>query len=133
MDHQGSCLCGKVKWQTSGPIIRLNLCHCDMCQKAHGAAFAPYARVRKADFRFVAGKECVRLYKSSQEVTRTFCDECGSTLQWYRDDAEGLGIAAGTFDTAFTEHPSAQFFCVDSQPWHMLRDDVPKFETVPEP
>ncbi len=130
--HHGTCLCGTVRFEVSGPIIRLNLCHCRMCQKAHGAAFAPYVRVNKTDFRFVGGQEQVQTYISSPGITRSFCRVCGATLQWIRDAADGLGVAAGVFDSELDLVPSAQFYCVENQAWHALRDDVPKYETEPD-
>lgn len=70
-----------------------------MCQKNHGAAFAPYLRVEKKDFAIVRGEEFVASYQSSQGITRTFCHRCGSNLQWIRASSNALGIAAGTLDS----------------------------------
>ncbi|HCA63195.1 MAG TPA: GFA family protein, partial [Pseudomonas sp.] len=43
--HTGSCLCGVVRYRIDAPIDALTHCHCKMCRKAHGAAFATYASV----------------------------------------------------------------------------------------
>ena len=123
----GSCLCGAVRFGADGPVKRLNLCHCRMCQKAHGAAFAPYARVDKDKFYFTAGEEHVKTFVSSPDIVRTFCGTCGSNLQWIRESSDGLGIAAGCLDTRLDMQPAAQFYCQESQAWHRLRDDVDTF------
>ncbi len=124
---QGSCLCQKVCYEINGPIIALNLCHCTMCQKSHGSAFGPYLRVKKSDFNFSAGIENVKHYSNSSGIRRTFCSECGSSLQWIRESSVALGVAAGTLDTDIDMEPTAQYWCEDSKGWHQLRDDVPRF------
>ena len=42
-----SCLCGSVSYQTTGPVLRFNVCHCDMCRKATGGPFGPFVRIKK--------------------------------------------------------------------------------------
>jgi hypothetical protein len=126
----GSCLCQEVAYEISGPIIRLNFCHCTMCQKNHGAAFAPYLRVAKKDFTIVRGEEFVASYQSSQGITRTFCHQCGSNLQWIRASSDALGIAAGTLDSDIDVQPAAQYWCEDSKRWHQLRQDVQQYESL---
>ena len=44
---RGSCLCGTVRYEIRGPVGRVSHCHCAMCRKAHGAAFATYGRVER--------------------------------------------------------------------------------------
>jgi hypothetical protein len=43
---RGSCLCGGVKFEIIGPLMRALNCHCSKCRKQHGAAFR---RLRLAD------------------------------------------------------------------------------------
>ena len=102
---RGGCLCGAVAYEAealSGPIGH---CHCRTCQKAHSAAFATTARVRRADFRWTRGDEVRRAFESSPGKLRWFCGKCGSQLmaEWTNQDQvilrigcvdEGLGDAA---------------------------------------
>ncbi len=36
----GSCLCGGVKYEVSGGIQTVTNCHCSLCRKMSGSAFA---------------------------------------------------------------------------------------------
>ena len=36
----GGCLCGAVRWQASAPPRIVHHCHCDMCRRWTGSAFA---------------------------------------------------------------------------------------------
>jgi hypothetical protein len=44
----GSCLCGVIKWQTGEAPRSVHHCHCSMCRKWTGAAFATLAWFRKS-------------------------------------------------------------------------------------
>lgn len=70
-----------------------------MCQKAHGASFATFARFRHEDFSLTAGAESLADYRSSDIATRTFCRQCGSALQFMRDGANSFGLAVSALDS----------------------------------
>src|SRR5215467_14389674 len=74
---RGSCLCGEVRFEIDGPLMRSSHCHCRQCQKAHGAPFRTRARVAAADFRFLVGEELDSFYESTPGAHRGFCKVCG--------------------------------------------------------
>src|SRR5438094_273119 len=47
----GGCLCGAVRYEIEGKLRHITHCHCGMCRKAHGAAFATYASLARRRFR----------------------------------------------------------------------------------
>lgn len=96
MTISGSCLCGAVRFQASGPLGDVVVCHCRMCRKAHGHVGA-YTAVRKDALTLVATRG-LRWYRSSADARRGFCAECGSTLFWDADRRETISIAAGTLE-----------------------------------
>jgi hypothetical protein len=77
---RGSCLCGGVRFEIDGPLMRSSHCHCRQCQKAHGAPFRTRARVAAADFRFLVGEELVSFYESTPGTHRGFCKVCGAPV-----------------------------------------------------
>src|SRR5215471_15623182 len=77
---RGSCLCGEVRFEIDGPLMRSSHCHCRQCQKAHGAPFRTRARVAAADFRFLTGEELVSFYESTPGTHRGFCKVCGAPV-----------------------------------------------------
>jgi len=126
---RGSCLCGSVCYEISGSLDRLLHCHCSQCRKAHGAAFGTYARVKRAEFRFLAGESDVVSYASSPGVRRTFCQRCGASLQFIRDSkAEALWITAGTLDVEPDIRPSHHIFVASKAPWFEITDGLPQYE-----
>ena len=73
-----------------------------MCQKQHGAAFAPYANVASSELHIVQGAGAITRYASSALVERAFCKVCGSNLTWKMEgDSDRIAVALGTFDTPY--------------------------------
>lgn len=79
---QGSCLCKAVTFTITNNPVKVSHCHCIMCQKGHGAAFATYARFKRSDMAYQTGENELITYNSSEDVLRKFCGKCGSNIEW---------------------------------------------------
>ncbi|MGX9522516.1 GFA family protein [Vibrio mediterranei] len=116
MRYVGSCLCGSVSFEINGDIDQVVHCHCEMCKKAHGAAFASFGLVAQSDFQWL-GQEDIVVFKSSTETHRKFCKNCGSSLQWHKYNDpfnEGrISFALGLLDTSFT--PKEEVHCYEDK------------------
>jgi len=112
----GSCLCGSIRFEISGEPDSVSHCHCKMCQKQHGAAYATYARIKRSDIRYLIGEEYLAIYNSSDDILRKFCRECGSNIEWGRNEKNPtkVGIAVGLFDTDF-HVSSIKDICIESK------------------
>lgn len=124
---RGSCLCGSVRYEIRGAVGRATHCHCSMCRKAHGAAFATYGRVERSDFALVSGAGDIASYGSSPGVTRTFCKRCGSNLQFISDKRPTtLSLALGTLDEDPQVQASLHIFVDSKAPWFPITDELPQ-------
>jgi hypothetical protein len=65
----GGCQCGAVRYALYAEPERASICHCRMCQKALGNAFAPFAAVRLDDFRWTRGNPSIYLIMGTQYAT----------------------------------------------------------------
>jgi hypothetical protein len=129
----GSCLCGDVRYEISGPLQEMHHCHCSRCRKAHGAPFGTYAGVGNADFRFLRGEESVRRFQSSSQVERSFCSRCGSNLTFRTTLLpDTVWVAAGGFDEAPAIRPGFHIFVASKAPWHEITDALPQHAEFPE-
>ena len=126
-----SCLCRAVTYEVRGGVGNVLHCHCSMCRKAHGAAFGTYAPVGWSAFTFVRGEDMVQRYRSSDDVHRSFCSVCGSTLQFIREGRAGFALAVGTLDSDPIRRPTAQIFAAHKAPWWDLPDSPPAYDTYP--
>ncbi|MEQ8484399.1 MAG: GFA family protein [Pseudomonadales bacterium] len=124
---KGSCLCGAVTYEVAGSALSLGHCHCHMCQKFHGAPFGSYVRVTASELRILTGAERVVEYRSSPQVTRSFCGRCGSPLLFQVDGRSSVGVAAGSLDGDPGVRPSYQIWTASKAPWWELDPGVPAF------
>lgn len=126
--HRGACLCGAVAYVVDGAFVRVTHCHCSMCRKGHGAAFATYATVRIEQLRFERGEATLSHFQSSPTVTRSFCRHCGSPMLW-RDDSREPGMVAfalGGLDTPYLNQRITHIQVGSKAPWHAILDDAPQ-------
>jgi hypothetical protein len=129
---RGSCLCGGVRYEITGPLSGALNCHCSMCRKAHGAAFRSRARVRAADFRWVQGEDLVSYYESSPGNRRGFCRVCGSPLLSRFDrDPSFYGLPLGALDDDPGVTPKLHVFVAHKAPWFEITDALPQFSEFP--
>jgi len=96
MSVKGSCLCGAVRYDVSGPLRDVIECHCAMCRKTHGHIGA-YTAAPKSALAIVEGRG-LKWYASSPKARRGFCSECGGTLFYDPLQKDLMSIAAGTLD-----------------------------------
>jgi hypothetical protein len=129
---RGSCLCGGVRYEISGPLSYPLNCHCSMCRKAHGAAFRSRARVKADDFRWTQGAELVTYYESSPGNHRGFCRVCGSPLlSRFDNDPRSYGLPLGALDDDPGIKPGFHVFVASKAPWYDITDELPQFAELP--
>ena len=103
MMHKGSCLCGAVSYELDTEPKAVSHCHCRMCQKQHGAAFASYASIPKVDLKYLSGEDLLTSYNSSARIVRRFCSLCSSNMEWSGNERypDWVSIALASLDTSF--------------------------------
>jgi len=129
----GSCLCGGVHYEISGPLRQALNCHCSMCRKAQGAAFRSRATVESAHFRFTQGEHLVRYYESSPGNFRGFCSVCGAPIHSkFSSRPDILSLPLGGLDQDPGIRPACHAFVGSKAPWHQISDALPQYDTLPE-
>ncbi len=127
---RGSCLCGQVRFEVDEFLPRTGNCHCSMCRKFHGAAYATIAETSRDRFRWLAGEDLLKAYVADNGTTRRFCSNCGSSLTFASPlaDPELVEIALGCFDDEVPVKPDAHIYVGSGASWAQPRDDLPQFE-----
>jgi hypothetical protein len=125
----GGCQCGAVRYLITGPVERVHLCHCRMCQKAVGGPFATGAPVKLSDFAWTRGKPAT--FASSSVSRRFFCASCGTPLAFHYDDAETISPTLGSLDHP-EQAPPVRHYGIESRvSWLDRLNELP-VETTPE-
>jgi len=127
--HTGSCLCGAVRFEVDEFQDQIAHCHCSMCRKFHGAAFATIAGVERSKFRWIRGEDALRGYTAGNGTTRSFCSQCGSSIAFSspRAPADVVEIALGLIDGEIDVTPDAHIFVGSKANWCEITDDLPAY------
>jgi hypothetical protein len=129
----GHCECGEVKYQVAGEINDFSHCHCSQCRRLHGAAFATFAGVERADFSYLQGQSSLASYASSESHARVFCRVCGSNIMVeLTTEPDAFYLAMGTINGNPPCPPAYHIFVGSKAPWHTITDDAPRHDTFPE-
>ena len=130
MTVQGGCLCGGIRYEINGPLTDVSNCHCSMCRRFHGAAFATYARVGAEHFRWLSGQDLLTVYETSPGSGWAFCRVCGSSL-----GVPSLGqlsdIALGPLDSDPGVRPVEHIFVGSKADWFQITDTLPQHDQRP--
>lgn len=130
MAIKGGCLCGKVRYQINGALSHVTHCHCSMCRRQHGAAFASYAQFDPAGFKWTAGQELVKVFETSAGAGWCFCRECGSTLAG-TDKGKITSITLGSVEGDPGVRPQAHIFAGSRAAWYEISDDLSQYDEWP--
>lgn len=129
MTNHASCLCGEIKFTVDAFLPAVAHCHCQMCQKFHGAAFSTFAEVKCADFNWISGQSFIEQYRAENDTVRSFCKKCGSSLLFeskYNRADKTIEVALAVFDQPLDVKVNASIFCRSKVNW-LNNDDIPQY------
>ena len=92
MKHEGSCHCGKIRFEADGDIPQVLECNCSICsRKGYLLWFVP-----KAQFRLTTPESNLATYTFNKHVVKhAFCPTCGcSPVGFGKDPRSGAEMAA---------------------------------------
>jgi hypothetical protein len=127
----GSCFCGTVSYEASGPFNQMMSCHCSMCRKHHGSAFATYVSGPIGNFRWLSGEDSVLRYKSSEAGSRDSCKVCGSAVPLMMANYGLAVLPAGPLEGDLGIAPQAHIFVGSKAPWYTITDLLPQHQEYP--
>lgn len=108
----GGCACGVVRFRLTSTPLRVGLCHCLTCRKAHASAFNPFLVLAAQDVE-VTGP--TRTWRSSSGYDRRFCGVCGSRIIALNGDEAELSL--GSLDEPGKLEPQYESWTVRREPW----------------
>lgn len=129
----GGCACGKVRYEVSAELSEFCHCHCSICRRIHGAAFATWGEVPRDKFKYLSGEKHLKFYAYSDRSDSIFCENCGSTvLVDFKTEIDKLYITLGTVDGEIKCPPAFHQFAGSKAPWFEITDDFPQHDGWPD-
>jgi hypothetical protein len=127
--YSGQCLCGAVKVEIRGGISDIIHCHCSLCRKSSGTAYATNGFVLTAEFSVIQGKELLNTFSLKQGRQRHFCSCCGCPVySSSAADPSRVRIRLGILDSDITERPVSHNFVSSKASWDNLDAELPRYD-----
>lgn len=128
--YHGKCLCGEIEIKITGEISDIIHCHCSLCRKNSGTAFATNGFINAAEFEISSGKYSLTKYSFKPGRNRHFCSCCGSPVYSSNDqDPQRYRIRLGMLDSDITERPISHNFVSSKANWENLDAELPRYDT----
>ena len=128
---EGGCSCGAVRYRLMSRPMFVHCCHCRLCQRQTGSAFALNALIEADRVVLLAGApEPVDVETPSGKGQRILrCPTCRIAL-WSHYGGAGEAVSfirVGTLDEPDRFPPDIHIHTVSKHPWVALPADVPAF------
>jgi len=128
--YQAKCLCGQVHIEIVGKVSDIIHCHCSLCRKNSGTAFATNGFVLASEFNITQGADVLSTFSFKPGRHRHFCSCCGSPIFSSNEaDPSRIRIRLGIIDSDITEHPISHNFITSKANWENLHAQLPRYET----
>jgi len=131
----GGCQCGAIRYQVTGPALKLYVCHCTECRKQSASAFGVSVFVPRDALRLTRGtpKFWSRPTDSGNVLDCAFYPDCGARL-WHqrRGATDTLSIKAGSLDEPVDLRPAVHIWTSRMLPGIVLPDGAVRFPRGPD-
>jgi hypothetical protein len=126
----GKCLCGEIEIKITGAISDIIHCHCSLCRKNSGTAFATNGFINVTDFEITLGKGNLSQFSFKPGRNRHFCTRCGSPVYSSNEqDPSRYRIRLGILDSDIIERPISHNFVSSKANWEELDAKLPRYDS----
>lgn len=131
--RRDGCACGQIRYSVKGEPIVVHGCHCRLCQRLSGSAFAVNAMIETDRVMLTSDQTPVAVHIPSalpEGKTIVRCPSCQVAL-WSHHALLGERIAlvyVGTLDEGHAVSPDVHCFTETRHPWVVFPDGVPALE-----
>ena len=130
--RSGGCLCGDVRFTSTGRPLEILVCHCTMCQRATGGAFSIEPVFLKERVEIQERSLATYSHRSNDHgrmLHFSFCRRCGNRIGLTLERFPTIQILyGGTFDDPAWLVPSAHIFTASKVSWLDLPSGVRCFK-----
>jgi len=115
----GKCFCGAVHDALADEFVYAANRHCSNCRRATGAAFKPFAGIKRAQLAVTAGADNLLVF-GDENGSDTHCRVCGSLLYSLVRAGAFVHVAMGTLVDAPSIRPNQHIFVGSKAPWFTI-------------
>ncbi|GAA5524793.1 hypothetical protein Maes01_01352 [Microbulbifer aestuariivivens] len=100
-----------------------------MCRSLSGADYSSWVVIPSAQFSIRSGQDDIAHYQASENFSKSFCKNCGSTISCVNDDKfpGHIYLAKGGITSEFDMPAQIQVFTEFKARWVTLDESIPVF------
>ena len=117
------CLCGGIFFKINGKLRNIINCHCIQCTKTHGH-YAAYTSTLDSNIQFIS-KLTLKWYNSSKKAKRGFCNKCGSSVFYKKNNSKCTSISAGLFKNPTRLKTKENIYISSKRDYYFINDGLP--------
>ncbi len=131
--RRGSCLCGAVRFQTSGQPVMAGNCYCLNCQKSSGAGHVFHVMFPEAAVSITGETRGFPYSSDSGSVVTTItCATCGSPLFGRTARMPGMmTVRVAALDSDEGLKPAMEVYVKRRRAWDGEAGQIPRFGGMP--
>ena len=127
----GGCMCGAIRFESTGEPLDVAYCHCTDCRGFTGAPVVTWVAFDAKQVNFLEGKH--KTFESSSGIRWGFCENCGSSLSWEAvsmrySGKEIIEFHIGTLDHPEEFIPDRHWFEGERLAWFDVADNLPRYQ-----
>ena len=130
IEFSGGCLCGAIRYRTTGIPLTTGHCHCQQCRRQSGALFFSGVGGFPAENISWLNKDPA-IYEESLTRGWSFCPDCGSSIARLWLDEATTWLCIGTLDAPELVAPKYHMFTEEQIPWLDIDDELPRYPRYP--
>ncbi|SRR5581483_4290361 len=127
--HKGTCYCGAVEIEATGPPLGMGYCHCANCRKYSGAPVNAFALWKIDNVKVTRGADSLGHFQSSEISDRRFCTKCGADVMIDHPKLGLIDVRSGLPPT-ITFKPSVHVNYEEAI--LRIKDGLPKLKDFPK-
>jgi len=134
MKIDGSCHCGRIRYEAEIDPAKVVICHCTDCQTLSGSAFRTVVPTNEGTFVLRSGepKIYVKVGESGNKREQAFCADCGTPIYSAPPSmAKVFSLRVGTIRQRDQLVPTDQYWSRSSLKWLQNLSATKKTEKQP--
>jgi len=135
MKVDGSCHCGRIRYEAEVDPAKVVICHCTDCQTLSGSAFRTVVPTNEGTFVLRSGelKIYVKVGESGNERAQAFCGDCGTPIYSAPpgNDAKVHVLRVGPIRQRDQLVPADQYWFRSAQGWLQSLPAMNRIEKQP--
>jgi hypothetical protein len=120
---EGGCLCKAIRYSFSGAPLSSIVCHCATCRRASAAPTVAWLTIDRVRFQFLSGSP--RIFQSSRDVVRRFCEICGTPLTYENAGSPNtIDVTTASLDVPDLHAPTMEVWLEHKLPWQRANEGL---------